>query len=170
MDKRVWKYILEPASEQTLSLPANAKILKILVLWGIPYLYALVDLRNEEENILIQTFGTGHDIPNMGVEYIDTYANGDFVWHKDGKDRRIFLGGWSRGLCLLPDGSVLVGASFDRQYKLFEDNDHTAYQSTIFHISKDMEIIDKLVLDKLNKLSAIYSIRRFNHESINTPS
>ena len=81
MNKRVWKYILEPASEQTLSLPANAKILKILVLWGIPYLYALVDLRNEEENMLIQTFGTGHSVPNAGIEYIDTYANGDFVWH-----------------------------------------------------------------------------------------
>jgi len=113
-----------------------------------------------------------HDYYHIGPhEYmINDSKNGDFVWHKDGKDRRIFLGGWSRGLCLLPDGSVLVGASFDRQYKLFEDNDHTAYQSTIFHISKDMEIIDKLVLDKVNKLSAIYSIRRFNHESINTPS
>ena len=87
MDKRIWKYILELSNEQTLSLPANAKPLKILVLDGIPYLYALVDLRNEEENILIQTFGTDNIIPNDGVEYIDTYANGDFVWHVFKKEK-----------------------------------------------------------------------------------
>jgi hypothetical protein len=81
MSIRIWKYILEPADEQTLSLPANAKILKILVLDGIPFLYALVDLRNIDERIFLRTFGTGQFVPDTEFEYIDTYSNGNLVWH-----------------------------------------------------------------------------------------
>lgn len=80
-DKRIWKYFLREKSTQTLHLPADAKLLKILVLVGAPTLYALVDLRNKEERIVIKIFGTGHPIPNRGLEYIDTYSNEAFVWH-----------------------------------------------------------------------------------------
>ena len=89
MDKRVWKYTLETVDKQTFSLPANAKLLKIVMLKGDPYLYAMVDLRNERENITILTFGTGQNIPNDKVEYIDTYINKQWglVWHVFKKEK-----------------------------------------------------------------------------------
>ena len=42
-DKRIWKYVLRETNVQILDLPWNAMFLKILVLSGVPYLYALVD-------------------------------------------------------------------------------------------------------------------------------
>jgi len=88
MDKRIWKYELETIDAQILYLPANAKFLKILVLIGIPSLYALIDLEEEDEKVLIRTFGTGQQIHNTEkLEYIDTYSNGDFVWHVFKKEK-----------------------------------------------------------------------------------
>ncbi len=80
--RRVYKYTLERADQQTISLPAHGHLLKvamqdgnICIWWQFTEGYGMQDF-----NFLI--VGTGHAIPeNMSVSYIDSVFDGPFVWH-----------------------------------------------------------------------------------------
>lgn len=59
--RKIFKYGLEIEDEQTLELPKGYEILKVTVQYGMPVLYALVDVDTKEtEEVLIITYGTGH--------------------------------------------------------------------------------------------------------------
>lgn len=71
--KRVYKYPLFACDYQDIELPVGAKILCIKLQNGEPQLWALVD-PNETSTVTvtIRCAGTGHDITDENVEYIDS--------------------------------------------------------------------------------------------------
>lgn len=82
----IYKYPLEVADQQTISLPKKSKILTVQNQKGIPCLWALVDPNELEfEERIILTYGTGHKIEfsEDDISYIETYqlAGGDLVFH-----------------------------------------------------------------------------------------
>ena len=71
--KKVYKYKLEIADYQTVTLPAGAKILCIKTQHGEACLWALVDPNQEmTEDVTLRCAGTGHPITEENLEYIDT--------------------------------------------------------------------------------------------------
>lgn len=85
MFKRIWKYQLHTTDTQNLTMPVGAEILTVQTQNG-PCLWVLVDPDAEMEKRTIETFGTGHAIPDTPVgerKYIGTYQlhNGALVFH-----------------------------------------------------------------------------------------
>lgn len=86
MNKTIWKFELEIADTQILTMPAGAEILTVQTQFGRPRLWALVNPQAKTEDRVIETFGTGHPVRyDMGVDrkYIDTYQmqGGQLVFH-----------------------------------------------------------------------------------------
>lgn len=81
--RRIFKYPLAAADEQTVALPAGADILTVQEQNGDPFLWALVDDTHDPEPRLIYTHGTGHHVARRGLRYIGTYQlyGGSFVGH-----------------------------------------------------------------------------------------
>lgn len=86
--KTIYKYQLQPCSEQVLAMPVNAQILSVQWIRGTICIYALVD-RDEFEVELRQfeIFGTGQPIPPQNVPtekyFLGTVVNRDqeLVFH-----------------------------------------------------------------------------------------
>lgn len=84
--KTIWKFPLKTVDRQHIKLPKGADILCLQLQYDEPVIWALVDNEEAVEEVLIETFGTGHELPtDMGVErkYIGTYqqAEGRLVFH-----------------------------------------------------------------------------------------
>ena len=83
--RRIYKYKLETADDQTVMMPINAKILCVQVQNEIPCLWAIVHDDTQEEARHFSIYGTGHQIsPDCNVEnYIGTYQihDGRLVFH-----------------------------------------------------------------------------------------
>lgn len=81
---KIWKWELKETDEQTISLPAGAKILTVQVQSRTPCLWALCDV---EVGIAaprrISIYGTGHPIPSAPGRYISTFQllEGRLVFH-----------------------------------------------------------------------------------------
>lgn len=76
MIKQIWKYSLMAGPKETLMMPKGATILSVQVKRQIPCLWVECDPKAPKEERMIETFGTGEDIPcDMGVErkYIGTF-------------------------------------------------------------------------------------------------
>lgn len=83
--KTIYKYELDLADRQSLSLPQGFEILSIQVQHGVPCLWARVD-SNEfvTAAIRIHCYGTGHDLPSeTELKFIDTIqmAEGKLIFH-----------------------------------------------------------------------------------------
>ena len=71
---RIWKYPLEVADGQNLSLPTGAKILTVQMQGGTPCLWALVDEdMPTTETRAIAIYGTGNPMPTEPGAYIATF-------------------------------------------------------------------------------------------------
>ena len=85
--KTIYKYELLVKDTQLVSLPKGAKILTIQTQGPFPQLWAMVDTEEDTEEVLIETFGTGHPIKDLplGVKrtYIGTYqlSGGSLIFH-----------------------------------------------------------------------------------------
>lgn len=82
--KKVFKYLLQVADEQTVMLPNNAIILTASVQKDLIYLYALVDESQESSPLTIQMSSTGQEIKNPEeLTYISTvqFVIGALVFH-----------------------------------------------------------------------------------------
>lgn len=80
---RIFKYILDIVTDQTLGLPVGSKILTVMEQNDDVVLYALVD--DEEKDIAeheIRIVGTGHPFPDCHY-FIGTVSTcaGSLVWH-----------------------------------------------------------------------------------------
>lgn len=71
--KTIWKYKVPVNDVFELKLPMLAKILTIQKQHDIPNIWALVDTDNQMETRHFVCFGTGHAIPDKGLNYIGTY-------------------------------------------------------------------------------------------------
>lgn len=82
--KTIWKYELEITDIQEIEIPKDAEILTVQCQRDKPFLWVLFNKDASMEKRIIETFGTGHDIPEvmgMSRKYIGTYQIGGYVWH-----------------------------------------------------------------------------------------
>lgn len=81
--KTIWKYQLERIGETSISMPKGAEILNIGIQGNWLCLWALVDTEAEKESRCFMVYGTGWEIDNIELSYIDTFITeiGFFVWH-----------------------------------------------------------------------------------------
>ena len=82
--KRVYKYPLEIADEQSVLLPCEAKPLCVKLQNGKPCLWALVDLNIQKNEVrTVRCAGTGHDIEDGYDTYLGTIMlfDGQLVFH-----------------------------------------------------------------------------------------
>jgi len=83
----IWKYETSFDGQFIIKMPKDAEILCVQrdEKTSIPCIWALVNPENEEELRHFELYGTGHSIPNVGVNrnYIGTYQyqKGEFVGH-----------------------------------------------------------------------------------------
>jgi hypothetical protein len=85
MPQRIFKYKVEPLTEDTLWLPEGAKILSAKEQRNTIVLYAQVDPEKEKIPISIITVGTDHVLPE-GIDkytFLDTVKmyDGTFMFH-----------------------------------------------------------------------------------------
>ena len=80
----IYKYPIEIADSQIVSMPRGAKILTVQVQREQAYLWAMVDLGEHVVNRTILIYGTGHAIHiTEYLAYVGTIqmAGGNLVWH-----------------------------------------------------------------------------------------
>ena len=83
---RIYKYPLQVTDKQTIKLPSEHEILCVQIQGRLPCIWAMVNPYAPEEELLIETIGTGHRInedKGMTRNYIGTYqiSGGAFVFH-----------------------------------------------------------------------------------------
>lgn len=87
MNRTVWKYELEPTRYTKLIMPRGAEILSAQMQGDKPHLWALVNPSEQEQEIrVILVTGTGHNIVDQNLKFIDTFQMtskimGIFVFH-----------------------------------------------------------------------------------------
>ena len=83
MDKTIFKYTFNIEGKIELILPKGAEILRVYEQFGVPCMWAVVDIDVEKETRVFRIVGTGHKIDFDIDKYIDTFlmANGNLVWH-----------------------------------------------------------------------------------------
>lgn len=86
MVKRIYKYQLEVADEQTIKIPMNAELLSVQTQNEVPCLWALIDPNEVTENRWIEIFGTGNPVNcDFGKErrFLGTFQlmNGALIFH-----------------------------------------------------------------------------------------
>lgn len=79
--KTIWKYTLHVANAQSIKIPKNAEMLTVQMQGGEPQLWVLVDPEETKVDVIIEIYGTGHPINKEKLEYINTFQEGDLVFH-----------------------------------------------------------------------------------------
>lgn len=80
--KIIYKYPLQITDEQTIEISRYAKPLCVQVQNGIPCLWAEVDTRFAKEIKTVYSYGTGHTIDRLGIQYLGTYQiENNLVFH-----------------------------------------------------------------------------------------
>lgn len=81
--KTIYKFPLQVTGEQVLWMPGEATPLCVEVQNGTPTLWVEVNRSSSKPgyNQLIFMFGTGFDIPDTPMQYLDTVQLGEYVWH-----------------------------------------------------------------------------------------
>jgi len=75
-------YKFQVHSGHPLKIPVGSKFLKLGVQSGDVYAWYEVEMGAvRTERHIYNIFGTGWEIPDVGIEYVDTVFIGDFVWH-----------------------------------------------------------------------------------------
>ncbi len=80
----IWKFPIAVTDEQTVEMPADARILTVQVQHDQPCLWAIVDSDKPTEPRRIRIFGTGHDMGRgNGSVYIGSFqiSGGSLVFH-----------------------------------------------------------------------------------------
>lgn len=80
----VHKYPFEVAKRFDLELPGGATILRAECQRTQPCLWALVDTEEPPERVSFHLYGTGDAIDPgdaEGLEHVDTFQQGPYVWH-----------------------------------------------------------------------------------------
>lgn len=80
--KTIFKYEIDLTPYQLLKLPEGFKPLSVQMQNDRIMLWAEVDTGAPVKQFPFWMFGTGHEIPPVGVgDYIGTVQMGNFVWH-----------------------------------------------------------------------------------------
>ena len=82
MNRTIYKYRLDNVRRQVLELPRGHEVLKVDEQDGTLVLWALVDVDEPKERVVLWIFGTGFCVPESLVLYhLGTVQMGQFVWH-----------------------------------------------------------------------------------------
>ncbi len=86
MSKRIWKYQLSVAFQQTIFIPKGSRILSAHAQNEMICLWMLLDpdRSDSQTETEIRIFGTGHPIEDesgVDLRFIGTVLIGQFVWH-----------------------------------------------------------------------------------------
>lgn len=84
MASTIWKYPLQVVDQQTVFMPAGAKLLDVQMQAGTPCVWALVPAQsNAQEAVEIRIHGTGHRFDAERYEHIGTFQmnGGSLVFH-----------------------------------------------------------------------------------------
>ena len=83
MTKSIWKFPVEIVEEQTIVMPEGAKIHFAAVQYGVPTIWAEVDLGVPLVERKIRVYGTGWQIPGDPGRYIGTFMmyDGHEIYH-----------------------------------------------------------------------------------------
>ena len=79
--KTIFKYKLEIKNEQTIEMPACAKILSAKDQFGDLCIWAMIDTEQQVQPRTIRIIGTGHQVVTGLVRHIETVIQGPMVWH-----------------------------------------------------------------------------------------
>lgn len=81
--KTIHKYKLLSVHSSTILMPEGAEILAIQIQFNEVCMWVMVDLNNVVTQRCIETYGTGHELPDdmKGHKYISTVQQNGFVWH-----------------------------------------------------------------------------------------
>jgi len=81
--KRVFKFELKLATLQDVMMQEGAIVQSIEVQKGVPYVYALVDPSLPKKPVEFFMFGTGHEVPDGPIQFIDSFqlSDGQLVFH-----------------------------------------------------------------------------------------
>lgn len=80
--KTIWKFQLQLTDSQSIRMPEKSEILTVQMQGNTPCLWALVDSELPSEGRVIEVYGTGHPVNEVGERrYIATFQSGMFVWH-----------------------------------------------------------------------------------------
>jgi len=83
--KTIWKFPIEIADSQLLSVPEGAKFISVLTNGEKPLLYAIVDPESPTVSTTVQIRGTGHpvqeDLLDLYVFLGTVTTHGFLVWH-----------------------------------------------------------------------------------------
>lgn len=79
----IWKFPLQHAALQAVTMPAGARVLAVQLQHGAPALWALVDPAQPTTLRAFRIVGTGHPFEAEGLQYVGTFqtAHGEFVGH-----------------------------------------------------------------------------------------
>jgi hypothetical protein len=80
----IWKFPLTVVDEQSVKMPAGARILCVQMQGGLPCLWAEVNTSAPMRARSIVIHGTGNPMPAESEcvrSYIGTFQSGPFVWH-----------------------------------------------------------------------------------------
>jgi hypothetical protein len=80
---KIFKYPLEIADTQTVSMPKGAKLLSVAFIGTQLYLWALVDLQRPMVKRTIEIYGTGHPCQSGAKSFVGTVIDQQrgLVWH-----------------------------------------------------------------------------------------
>lgn len=78
--KTIWKYPLKIEQLNYISVPKGYESLCVQMQDEVPTLWIKVESSNEPEQVVIETYGTGHPIFNDG-KYLGTYQVSNLVFH-----------------------------------------------------------------------------------------
>lgn len=75
MDKVIYKYQLKVLGRNEVNMPKGAEILHMEIQGGVPCIWALVDLKEEQVSRSFDIYMTGQKIRDNPIKYIDTYID-----------------------------------------------------------------------------------------------
>lgn len=80
---RIWKWEIEVTDQQTLMMPAKAKLLDVKMQGDSCCIWALCDEKAENEPRHLAIYGTGNPMPGEPGEYVATFQmhGGSLVFH-----------------------------------------------------------------------------------------
>ncbi len=79
--RRIFKYTIHIADKFSIEFPKGFQILRVACQDGVPRLWALIDDTSHLSEYDFRIVGTGHPVPEGIGPYIDTFQEGQMVWH-----------------------------------------------------------------------------------------
>jgi len=76
----IYTYTFLISDNTGITMPEDAKILKVGMQNGAPTLWAMIDTDKAHLYHRFRIFGTGDSIPN-GFDHVATFEQGPFIWH-----------------------------------------------------------------------------------------